>query len=73
MSHLEKDMNIDFDNIDFSLIPDEYKEELIYLLEKREEWIKYNKLESFDPYKFQRDFYKASAEYKSRFLCAANR
>ncbi|MGL5014212.1 MAG: terminase large subunit domain-containing protein [Bacteroidales bacterium] len=68
------DLNkIDLSTIDFSLIPDDYKHELIELLEKREEYIKYNKLEGFDPYKFQRDFYKASASYKRRFLCAANR
>lgn len=65
--------NIDLSTIDFSLIPHEYKEELIQLLEKREEWIKYNKLATFKPYKFQTDFYDASAKSKRRFLCAANR
>lgn len=64
---------MDLKNIDFSLLPDEYKAELLELLEKREEWIKYNKIDSFQPYKFQQDFYAASANYKRRFLCAANR
>lgn len=68
------DLNkIDLSTIDFSLIPSDYLQELIELLEKREEYIKYNKLESFDPYKFQKDFYGASSKYKRRFLCAANR
>ncbi|MGL5013263.1 MAG: terminase large subunit domain-containing protein [Bacteroidales bacterium] len=66
-----QDLNLD--NIDLSLIPAEYKEELLELLERRAEYIKYNKLSTFDPYKFQMDFYSASAEYKRRFLCAANR
>lgn len=66
-----QDLNLD--NIDLSLIPAEYKEELLELLERRAEYIKYNKLSTFDPYKFQMDFYSASADYKRRFLCAANR
>ncbi|MGL5013265.1 MAG: hypothetical protein ACRC6V_03120, partial [Bacteroidales bacterium] len=60
-------------NIDFSLIPDEMKAEILELLERRAEYEKYNKLEEFYPYKFQQDFYRASKKYKSRFLCAANR
>ncbi|MGL6100277.1 MAG: terminase large subunit domain-containing protein, partial [Fusobacteriaceae bacterium] len=64
---------MDLSNIDFSQIPDHLKAEVLDLLEKRGQWIKYNKLEDFYPYKFQQDFYKASKNYKSRFLCAANR
>lgn len=66
-------MTLDLSNIDFSTLPDEYKAELIELLEKREEWRKYNILSEFNPYEFQLQFYKASASYKRRFLCAANR
>ena len=66
-------MTIDLSNIDFSTLPDEYKAELIELLEKREEWMKYNKLASFEPYDFQKQFYGASKGFKRRFLCAANR
>lgn len=66
-------MDLNLQDIDFSLMPDEYKAELIELLEKREEWMKYNKLSSFCPYEFQIKFYNASKEYKRRFLCAANR
>ncbi|MGL5014163.1 MAG: terminase large subunit domain-containing protein [Bacteroidales bacterium] len=64
---------MDLSNIDFSQIPEHLKAEVLDLLEKRGQWIKYNKLEDFYPYKFQEDFYKASKNYKSRFLCAANR
>ncbi|MGL5013149.1 MAG: terminase large subunit domain-containing protein [Bacteroidales bacterium] len=60
-------------NIDWSLIPDDYKEELLELLYAREEWVKYNKLETFAPYEFQKRFYDASKDYRFRFLCAANR
>lgn len=66
-------MDLDLSNIDFSTLPEEYKAELIELLEKREEWMKYNKLSSFQPYEFQKKFYEASLQYKRRFLCAANR
>lgn len=54
-------------------IPEEYKAELLELLERREEYKKYNKIEFFKPYDFQLKFYASSAEYKRRFLCAANR
>lgn len=66
-------MDFNFDNIDFSQIPDDYKNEIVELLEARDKYIKYNKLEQFTPYKFQQDFYKASEEFRFRFLCAANR
>lgn len=59
--------------IDWSLVPDDYKEELLELLSQREEWIKYNKLDSFKPYEFQKSFYEAGKDYRFRFLCAANR
>lgn len=63
----------DLTSIDWSRVPDEYKEELLELLSAREEWLKYNKLDSFEPYEFQKRFYKASNDYRFRFLCAANR
>ncbi|MGL5014347.1 MAG: terminase large subunit domain-containing protein [Bacteroidales bacterium] len=59
--------------IDWSLVPTEYKEELLELLAAREEWVKYNKLDSFDPYEFQKTFYEAGKSHRFRFLCAANR
>ncbi|MGL5958439.1 MAG: hypothetical protein ACRCZZ_07615, partial [Phocaeicola sp.] len=59
--------------VDWSLVPDDYKEELLQLLADRDELIKYNKLASFEPYKFQEDFYTAGSTHRFRFLCAANR
>ena len=41
-------MEINLDNI-----PDEYKQELLDLLEKKAQWEKYNSLEKFSPYEFQ--------------------
>ncbi|MGL4352738.1 MAG: terminase large subunit domain-containing protein [Aeromonas popoffii] len=64
---------MDLSKMDLSLIPAEYKAELLDLLEKREEYRRYNKLEYFRPYDFQMKFYESSAKYKRRFLCAANR
>lgn len=71
-------MNINLDNIDLSELNWEsftvdQKLELINLLEEREIYKKYNKVESFIPYDFQKQFYAASKQYKRRFLCAANR
>lgn len=63
----------ELENLDLSLIPDDYRMEVIELLKLREEWNKYHKLERFNPYEFQKKFYKASADYNYRFLCAANR
>lgn len=49
------------------------KEELLHLLRKRDEYVKYNQCELFSPYPFQETFYNASLKSKRRFLCAANR
>jgi len=64
-------MNIN--DIDFDRLPAHIKHQVIDLLEMREEAIKYNQVNKFNPYKFQKDFYAASKKYKRRFLCAANR
>ena len=66
-------MDIDLTNIDVSKLTLEQKIELLDLLEERERYWKYNKIEKFNPYEFQKKFYKASADYQRRFLCAANR
>ncbi|WXX18530.1 hypothetical protein TacPo2_75 [Pantoea bacteriophage TacPo2] len=55
-----------------TMSPDE-KIELLELIQMREEYIRYNALDAFKPYKFQTDFYAAGRMYKRRFLCAANR
>lgn len=64
---------MDINNIDFSKLDPEEKEELLTLLEMREDYDRYNKIESFGPYEFQKKFYAASKTHKRRFLCAANR
>lgn len=46
---------------------------LLDLLKKREEIRKYNKLNYFKAYDFQKNFYAAGATNRFRFLCAANR
>lgn len=51
----------------------EERVEILRLLEEKETYLKYNTVENFTPYDFQKDFYKASLKYKRRFLCAANR
>lgn len=64
---------MDINDFDLSKLDPEEKEELLALLEMREDYKKYNKIESFGPYDFQKKFYSASKNYKRRFLCAANR
>lgn len=54
-------------------LPLEAKQELLGLLEARKEWMKYNKLDEFEPYEFQKKFYAASKKTRFRFLCAGNR
>lgn len=66
-------MDLDFTTIDLDSLPQELKIEIIELLEERDRYIKYNSLEQFNPYDFQKKFYAASAKYNYRFLCAANR
>lgn len=65
----------DFDlaNLDLNKLSLEQKIELLRLIEEREHYFKYNKIVKFAPYTFQKNFYKASADYQRRFLCAANR
>ena len=64
---------MDFNGIDLSCVPSHIKEDLLELLQQRADWFKYNKLKRFEAYPFQQMFYEASAKYKGRFLCAANR
>lgn len=66
-------MDIDLNNIDLSKLTVEEKIELLTILEDREKYWKYNKVQKFNPYEFQKRFYENSANYKRRFLCAANR
>ena len=68
--------NFSIDNFDLSLLDSltyEEKQEILELLMEREEYKKFNKLEDFKPYEFQKKFFNASKDYKARFLCAANR
>ena len=59
--------------MDISSMGPEEKRELLMLLEQKERYLKYNKLEDFYPYPFQESFYNASKTHQRRFLCAANR
>lgn len=65
--------SLDLNSLDLSTLSVEQKIELLTLLEEREKYKKYHKVEAFEPYPFQKKFYAASKEYKRRFLCAANR
>ena len=59
--------------VDVSKLDEEDRSELLKLLEEREEYIKYNKIEQFKPYPYQDKFFTASKTTKRRFLCSANR
>ncbi|MEZ9944471.1 hypothetical protein AB4331_05880 [Vibrio breoganii] len=47
--------------------------DLVSLLEKIRYNNKYNKIDLFSPYDFQKQFYKAGNKHQRRFLMAANR
>ncbi len=64
---------MNLNNIDFSSMSLEEREELLYLLEEHDKYVKYNVWEQYNPYEFQRQFFAASKDHKRRFLCAANR
>lgn len=49
------------------------KKEILSLLKAKEDLIRYNKLNKFTCYPFQKKFYDAGKEKRFRFLCAANR
>lgn len=51
----------------------EGKAELLRMLQEKEDLKKYNKLNYFKAYDFQKQFYGASKDFRFRFLCAANR
>ena len=51
----------------------EEKKQYLSLLKKVEESRKYNKLHYFEPYEFQKDFYRKGKDQKARALIAANR
>ena len=59
--------------MDVSVLDEESRKELYELLHSRDEYLKYNKIETFKPYDYQKKFYAASKNAKRRFLCAANR
>ncbi len=66
-------MSFSIDDYNLSEMTFEQKTDLLELLSQRETYIKTNKIEGFDPYPFQKEFFNASKDYKRRFLCAANR
>lgn len=59
---------LDLDNMDANEI-----EKLHYLVSKKEEFKRFNKLAYWTPYPFQREWIQASAKYRQRYLSAANR
>lgn len=58
-------MDIDVDSLDL--------EEIMELVEQIELYKKYNKVDTFNPYKFQLNMFEAGKKYRSRFACLANR
>lgn len=64
---------MDLSQIDLSKMSPEDKEELFLILSELDKYKNTNKIEYFNPYKFQDDFYKAGKTHNFRFLCAANR
>lgn len=64
---------MDLSQIDLSKMSPEDKEELFLILNELDKYKNTNKIEYFNPYKFQDDFYKAGKSHNFRFLCAANR
>ena len=59
--------------MDITHLSEDEQEELIQLLQERDTYIKYNRVEQFRPYEFQKKFYKAGTGVKRRMLCAGNR
>lgn len=49
------------------------QQELLTLLEKREQHLKYNKIDTFKPYDWQTKFWSAGKDFMERALIAANR
>lgn len=61
------------EGLDLSKLSLEQKIDLIELLQRKSDYQKFNKLETFKPYEFQHKFYQASLHYRTRFLMAGNR
>lgn len=49
------------------------KEQLVKLLQEKQDRVRFNKLARFEPYDYQKKFINASASFTTRFLMAANR
>lgn len=54
-------------------LTDEKLLDLYYMLKEIEKYEKYNKLEYFEPYEFQKKFMNAGKKYKQRLLRCGNR
>lgn len=52
---------------------EEEKRNILELAKKRDSYKRINKAEFFEPYKFQKEFYAASADYRFRLLLCGNR
>jgi phage terminase large subunit-like protein len=60
-------------SLDLSTFSEEDRAELLSLLTEKAEYEKYNNIEFYVPYPFQKKFFDASKKAQRRFLCAANR
>lgn len=52
---------------------DDELKELYDFISGKEEWYRYNKLATFEPYDYQNKWYEASKHYRQRYLSASNR
>lgn len=59
--------------LDYASKSDKAAELVSEIIENAKKDAMYDKGQFFDPYVFQRKFYKSGSSYKRRFLCAANR
>lgn len=64
-----KGMSID----DIQALPFKEQEKLLECLKILNDQTRYNRINEFTPYEFQKKFYKAGADHKIRYLRAANR
>jgi phage terminase large subunit-like protein len=60
-------------DLDMSFMAPDDRQELLKLLMEKDDYVRYNTVEAYKPYPFQKKFFDASKLAKRRFLCAANR
>jgi phage terminase large subunit-like protein len=65
--------SLDVNELNLDELNQDEIEKLHFLVSKRKEFERFNKLAFWKPYRFQRDWIEASATYSQRYLSAANR